>query len=365
MRSAAMISANAIREPSVAQTQDIRFERHGTAGVITLDRPRALNAVSHDMVRQLAAQLRRCRDDPAVTRVIVTAAGGRAFSAGGDLRSLYELEQSGQHEAALGYFRDEYALNSLIQLYPKPYVALIDGIVMGGGVGVSIHGSHRIAGDRFLFAMPEVGLGFFPDIGATWFLPRLPGELGVYCALTGERLNAADGVTGGVATHRVSSDRLADLRDALCGATPVDAIVAAFADPAGAGPVTVRREAINRLFAGDRIEDILARLDGESGDDAQWARTTAATIRTKAPFGLKIALAQMRRGRDWSFEDCMRAEFRLASRLSRRVDFHEGVRAVIIDKDNKPRWNPGEIATVTEAEIDRCFAPIDNELVPS
>src|SRR5262245_441458 len=226
---------------------DILFERRGVAGVVTLNRPHALNAVSHDMVRALAQQLAEWEGDGAVTRVVVVANGGKAFSAGGDLRALYDLGRAGRYDEALGFFRDEYALNARIKRYRKPYVALVDGIVMGGGVGVSVHGSHRVAGDRFTFAMPERGIGFFPDVGGTWFLPRLPGELGTYCALTGERLNAADSVTAGVATHRVASARFPELIEALCGATPVDALLAAFAEPAGEGPIAGRREAIDRL----------------------------------------------------------------------------------------------------------------------
>ena len=178
-------------------------------------------------------------------------------------------------------------------------MALIDGIVMGGGVGISVHGSHRVAGDKFLFAMPEVGIGFFPDVGATWFLPRLPGELGTYCALTGERLAAADGVAGTIATQRVPSARFADLLDGLCGAVSVDAMLAAFAEPAAIGPVVAKRAVIDRLFAADRVEDILAACDREAAAgsaDADFARSTAAAIRTKSPLSLKIALAQMRAG---------------------------------------------------------------------
>src|SRR5262249_5250867 len=196
----------------------------GTAGVVILNRPQALNAVSHAMVRALAQQLADWETDVAVTRVLITASGGRAFSAGGDLRALYDLGRTGRYDEALGFFRDEYALNTQIKRYRKPYVALIDGIVMGGGVGVSVHGSHRVAGDRFSFAMPEVSIGFFPDVGGTWFLPRLPGELGAYCGLTGERLNAADSVTATVATHRVASARFPELIEALCGAASVDAL---------------------------------------------------------------------------------------------------------------------------------------------
>src|SRR5262245_7937903 len=294
---------------------EILFERRGAAGIVTLNRPKALNAITHAMVRALAAQLADWAKDDAITRVVMLAAGDRAFSAGGDIRALYELGRAGRHGEALQFWRDEYMLNTLIKRYPKPYVALIDGIVMGGGVGVSVHGSHRVARDRFEFAMPEVGIGFFPDVGATWFLPRLPGEIGTYCALTGERLKAADALAAGVATHRVGSGHFAELAEALCSAVSVDAILAAFADAASpspqgggekrGGPTMARRHLIDRIFAAGSVEEILARLDAEAvaaGSDARWTGEVAAMIRTKAPLSLKIALAQMRRGRNWSFE---------------------------------------------------------------
>src|SRR3954462_15776844 len=242
---------------------EILFERRGAAGIVTLNRPKALNAVTHGIVRALAQQLHKWEGDAAVTRVIITAAGERAFSAGGDIRALYEMGRAGRQTDMLTFWRDEYPLNAYIKRYPKPYVALIDGIVMGGGVGISVNGSHQVAGDRFSFAMPEVGIGFFPDVGATWFLPRLPGELGTWCALTGDRLKTADAVAAGVATHHVRSDRLADLTDALCGNVSVDATLAAFAESIGDGAITQKRPAIDRLLAGVRVEDILARLDAE------------------------------------------------------------------------------------------------------
>jgi enoyl-CoA hydratase len=344
---------------------DILFERRGTAGLVILNRPHALNAVSHDMVRALAQQLGQWEADPAVTRVLVTANGGRAFSAGGDLRALYDLGRAGRHDEALGFFRDEYALNARIKRYRKPYVALIDGIVMGGGVGVSVHGSHRVAGDRFVFAMPEVGIGFFPDIGATWFLPRLPGQLGTYCALTGERLDAADGVAAGVATHRVASAKLPELAEALCTAVPVDALLGAFAQPGGEGPVRARQAAIDRLFAGHRIEDILGRLDAEvaaNGTNAAFGHATAALIRTRSPTSLKIVLAQMRRGSSLDFAECMRTEFRIVSRVVRGHDLYEGIRAVIVDKDQAPGWQPPTLDAVSAAEVERHFAPLADEL---
>jgi enoyl-CoA hydratase len=347
------------------ETEDILFARHGTAGLVTLNRPQALNAVSLGMVRALARQLAEWERDGAVTRVVVTANGTRAFSAGGDLRALYDLGRAGRYEEALVYFREEYALNARIKRHRKPYVALIDGIVMGGGVGISVHGSHRVAGDKFTFAMPEVSIGFFPDIGATWFLPRLPGQLGTYCALTGERLAADDGVAAGIATHRVASARLPDLIEALCGAVPVDAILGAFAQPAAAGPVAAHRGAIDRLFGPDRVEDILAALDAEgstNGEEAAFADAVAALMRTKSPTSLKLTREQIRRGAALDFTDCMRTEFRIVSRIVHGHDLYEGIRAVIIDKDQAPRWRPPTLAEVSAADVERHFAPLADEL---
>jgi enoyl-CoA hydratase len=357
---------------------EILLDRRGTAGIVTLNRPAALNAVTRAMVRTLREALEGWRHDGAVSRVVLMAAGGRAFSAGGDLRHIYEAGRAGRQEEAIAFWREEYSLNAMIKHYPKPYVALIDGIVMGGGVGVSVHGSHRIAGDRFAFAMPEVGIGFFPDVGATWFLPRLPGEIGTYCALTGERLKAADALAAGIATNRVASARFAELVEALCSAVPVDVILASrerekdAATPsesppqeAEPGPVMARRSAIDRIFAAGSVEEILARLDAEAAtaeSNARWAGDVAATIRTKAPLSLKIALAQMRRGRNWSFEECMRAEFRVVSRVAYGHDFYEGIRAVIIDKDNRPRWHPPTLADATAESVERHFGPLPSEL---
>src|SRR5665213_2133516 len=326
---------------------EIIFERRGAAGIVTLNRPKALNAVTHALVKALRAQLDAWAQDEAITRVVVTAAGERAFSAGGDIRALTDLGKAGRHDEALQFWRDEYPLNAAIKNFRKPYVALIDGIVMGGGVGVSVHGSHRVAGDRYTFAMPEVGIGFFPDVGATWFLPRMPGERGAYCALTGERFGIADAVGGGIATHRIPSARFGALLDGLTGTVSVDALLSAFSEAPGEGPIMARHGAIDRLFAGGRVEDILAALDSEASSksaDAEWAGKTAAVLRTKSPLSLKLALAQVRRGKEWDFAACMRAEFRIVSRIIHGHDFYEGVRAVIVDKDNKPRWQPATLA---------------------
>ena len=241
-------------------SDDLLFERRGAAGLVTLNRPHALNAVSLAMVRELTRQLAEWETDPTVTRVIVASRDPRAFSAGGDVRALYDLGRAGRFDEALGYFREEYALNTHIKSYRKPYVALIDGIVMGGGVGISVHGSHRVAGDKFAFAMPEVGIGFFPDVGATWFLPRLPGRLGTYCALTGARLDGADAVVAGIATHRVPSARFPNLIESLCDADPVEESLAACAQSPARGAAAARRNAITAWFEADQVEEILGAL---------------------------------------------------------------------------------------------------------
>ena len=346
-------------------SDDLLFERRGAAGLITLNRPHALNAVSLAMVRELTRQLAEWETDPAVTRVIVASRDPRAFSAGGDVRALYDLGRAGRFDEALGYFREEYALNTHIKSYRKPYVALIDGIVMGGGVGISVHGSHRVAGDKFAFAMPEVGIGFFPDVGATWFLPRLPGRLGTYCALTGERLDGADAVVAGIATHRVPSAQFPNLIESLCDADPVEESLAACAQSPARGAAAARRNAITAWFEADQVEEILGALDAEGamqGPNAAFAAETAALMRTKSPTSLKLALAQMRRGATLDFAECMRTEFRIVSRVVRGHDFYEGVRAVIIDKDQAPQWQPASLAAVDPAEVERHFAPVGHEL---
>jgi enoyl-CoA hydratase len=345
-------------------SEDVLFERRSSAGLVILNRPKALNALTHEMVQALHAQLKIWARDDAVSRVVVTANGERAFCAGGDIRALYDLGRAGKQKEALGFFREEYALNAFIKRYPKPYVSLIDGLVMGGGVGISLHGSHRIAGDRYSFGMPEVSIGFFPDVGATYALPRLPGEIGTFCALTGNRLGVADAVLSSAATHHVNSHRLSALLEALCGAEPVNSVLSSFMTMPGAGEIVPRRRAIDRLFAYDHVEDIVAGLEREAvsgSGDAAWAAETAQTMRAKSPTSLKIALAQMRLGKTRSFEECMAIEFRIVSRILYGHDLYEGVRAVIVDKDNKPLWRPAALAEVSDAEIARHFAPLGSD----
>jgi enoyl-CoA hydratase len=342
----------------MADEVEIHCERRGAAGVITLDRPQALNAITLTMVREMRGALDAWRQDPAVTRVVLAAAGEKAFCAGGDIRQLYELGRAGRIEEALGFWREEYALNALIERYPKPYVSLIDGIVMGGGVGVSLHGSHRVAGERYLFAMPEVSIGFFPDVGATYALPRLPGETGTYIALTGERIRVADALALGLATHAVPSGALAALCDALAEDDDVDEVLRSFTRDPGPPPIDRHRAAIDRCFSAESVPAILARLDEDAVQGSEFAHKTAATIRAKSPTSLNIALEQMRRGKDLSFEAAIRTEFRIVSRIVEGHDFYEGVRATIIEKDGAPKWRPASLEAVDAQDVARHFADL-------
>ena len=242
---------------------EITCERRGASGAVFLNRPQALNAITLNMVRELTRALDEWEQEPAIRNVVVTAAASKAFSAGGDIRLLYEQGGAGDHAAQLDFWREEYRLNRRIRLYPKPYVALVDGIVMGGGVGVSLHGSHRIAGDKFSFAMPEVGIGFFPDVGATYFLPRLPGTTGMYLALTGLRASASDAVHLGLASAYVPSARFDELANALSEGELTDAAVARLRSDIAPGPIVANRALIDRCFSGANPTEILARLDAE------------------------------------------------------------------------------------------------------
>ncbi|MEX2127523.1 MAG: enoyl-CoA hydratase/isomerase family protein [Xanthobacteraceae bacterium] len=340
---------------------EVLFERRGAAGIVTLNRPQALNAFGTETVRAMRPQLANWASDRAITRVAIKAAGGRAFAAGGDVRAVYDLHKSGRTIEAIDFWREEYQLNAEIKRFPKPYIALIEGICMGGGVGLSVHGSHRIAGDRYLFAMPEVSIGFFPDVGATYALSRMPGRAGTYLALTGARLGPGEGIGLGLATHRVATARFPELLDALAADDDVDGTLAAFGTSPEPNTLASRMDLIGRAFSGATVEAILENLDREakgSGEDARFAGEQAAAIRTESPTSLKIALEQMLRGPKLDFAAAMRTEFRIVNRVARGHDFYEGVRATLIDKDNQPRWKPASLAEVSEEQVAAYFAPL-------
>ncbi len=339
---------------------EILFERRGAIGLITLNRPHVLNALTYNMVKLLQPQLEVWAQDSAVQLVVIRAAGEKAFCAGGDIRVLHDQGKARSLEV-ISFYRDEYRLNRYIKRYPKPYVALMSGINMGGGVGVSVHGSHRIASERLLFAMPETGIGLFPDVGGTSFLPRCPGKVGLYLGLTGARLKAADAIFAGIADAYVPSDRHEALVQRLAEGEAVDGAIAAEAADAGEARLEERLGDINKCFAGNSVAHILSRLDAEGGE---WAVKTAATIRAKAPLSTRVAYQQIRAGAGLDFEACMALEFRLINRFMSAPDFYEGVRAVVIDKDHAPKWQPAVLEAVTDEMVERCFAPLgENELI--
>ena len=333
-------------------SEDILFEVSGGLALVTLNRPVALNALTTDMIHRFDAQLAAWEKDPAVRRVAVRGAGEKAFCAGGDIRALYD----GRGKAITAeFFRSEYRLNRRIFHYPKPYIALMDGITMGGGVGVSVHARHRVVCEATMLAMPETGIGLFPDVGATYFLPRMPGRLGPYMALTGARLRAADCLYGGLADHFVPAARHDDLIEALRSEHVVDAVLRDFVADPGASALARGRDAIDRCFAGDAVEALEAALAAEGGE---WAEKTLKTMAGRSPTSQKIALRQIALGAGLDFDDCMRLEFRLSQHCMARHDFFEGVRAVVIDKDQTPQWKPARLADVSDALVAEYFAPL-------
>ncbi|MEM9170937.1 MAG: enoyl-CoA hydratase/isomerase family protein [Pseudomonadota bacterium] len=352
---------------TASSSDDILFETANGWGVVTMNRPAALNALTSDMVVAYRAQLAAWSDDPSVNAVLVKGAGEKAFCAGGDIRWLRDTAQR-DPDAACDFFRAEYANNVAIQEFAKPYVSLIDGVVMGGGVGVSVHGDFRVAGDRTLFAMPETGIGLVPDVGGGHFLPRLKDGLGLYYGLTGARAKAADCIAAGVATHYVPTDAMADLEARLFAlafdddpyAAVKGALDAAGQDP-GAAPVDERRALIAKTFTpGAGVDDVLAALKAEGSETAQ---AIAGEIARMSPTSLKLTAEQLRRGADLDFRHVMRMEFRLVHNIMRGHDFFEGVRAQIIDKDRNPSWSPPSLDAVDAATVAGYFADLgDKEL---
>ena len=334
------------------------IERRGVAGVVILNRPQALNALTLTMVRLIAAALEAWERDPGVTRVVLLAAGDKAFCAGGDIRRLYELGRAGDHARQLTFWREEYQLNERIKSYPKPIVALIDGIVMGGGVGISVNAAAcRVAGGRFVFAMPEVGIGFFPDVGATFVLPRLPHKAGIYMGLTGFRASAGDALALGLADAFVPSDAFDALAEALEVDAPIRGVLDRFAAKAPPAELIAEAQRLESCFSLDTRADILeALLDAERNALTSAARARAAMLE-KSPTSHAIALRQMKIGPALDFKEALRVEFRIVSRVCRGRDFYEGVRALIVDKDNRPRWSQPP----TEGEVDSYFAPLGEE----
>jgi len=347
---------------ALADTEgDLIARREGSAGIIRLNRPKAINAVTLEMIRDIEKALDAFETDPDVVVILLEGAGERGLCAGGDIRALWE---SSKVRGDLGkiLWREEYILNARIAKFPKPYVAFMDGIVMGGGVGLSAHSSHRVVTEKTKLAMPEVGLGFFPDVGGTWLLSRAPGEIGTYFGLTGQTMNGADAIHAGFADAVVPSDKLPALREVLTKVRPgtssaeVKTLIDRFATGATAGPVAAMQPKIDGWLARDRMEDIVTALQR---DGSELAQATLKTLGEKSPRGMVVTLKLLRLARaSSSLEECLVREYRAALEVFASDDFREGVRAAVIDKDRSPKWSPPRIEDVTSEMVAPYFAEI-------
>jgi len=337
----------------------IRVE--GRAGRITLNRPDALNALTYGMLTDIVGALAAWQSDPAVELVILDGAGDRALCAGGDVISLYNARSGGSAanpDFAARFWRDEYQLNSAIHHYPKPYVAIMDGIVMGGGVGLSAHGRHRIVTEKTMVAMPETTIGLIPDVGGTWLLGRAQGRFGEYLGLTGARMNGSDAIQMGFADTFVSRSRVPDLVRALTASSggDVEAVIEDAAEPVPLSPIAARHDLISRIFSADSVEAIVEKSLGSADEVAQRIH---ADLATRSPLALKLTLEAIRRARGYaSLEEALEVEYRLVTRLYDKGEFIEGIRALLVDKDKAPKWQPPTLAEVSRSLVEQYFAPL-------
>lgn len=341
-------------------TQEVLFERRGSLGLITLNRPEALNALNHNMVNLVAEALETFRNDDSVQTVAIRGAGERGLCAGGDIVSLYRDATEGGGSASAQFWADEYRLNAAIDAYPKPYVAIQDGIVLGGGIGVSAHGSHRIVTEKTRIGFPEVTIGFVPDVGASWLLSRAPHSLGTRIALTGEHIGAADAILVGLSDTFVPRDSIAELLT-LLETLPADEAIARVAGAAPEGKLAATTGWSDEVFGASTVDAILEALEQQGEDGA----ALAADIRQKSPTSLAVTVEMLRQGRETSsLAESLQMEYRIAIRAHGNHDFVEGVRAQVIDKDRNPKWNPAELSDVTDDIVATYFeAPRQGDLV--
>lgn len=356
---------------AMSTDSEVILETAGNKGIITLNRPKALNSLNLNMIRKIYPQLKDWQSDPAVKLVIVKSSGDRAFCAGGDVRALVEAHKAGNPTLAEEFFREEYQLNNLIGTLQIPYIALIDGITMGGGIGISVHGAYRVCTERTVCAMPEAAIGFFPDVGGSYFLPKLPGKIGLFLALTGYRLQGRDVFKAGIATHFVDTNNLKNLENDLMrlenpSLSDIDRILLKFQEQC---EVDYKKEfalkpvmgKMNNVFEADSVEKIMEALQKEGSD---WSRKQHDIMKKLSPTSLKVAFQQLKRGANMTLQDNLKMEYRLCQRFMADHDFHDGVRAVLIDRDNKPNWKPASLEEVSDEKIDSYFKPLptDKEL---
>ena len=342
---------------------DIQFLQIDSLAFITLNRPQALNALTFEMVTSLYQQLKEWENNPNVKAVVIQNTGNKAFCAGGDIKQVYENRD--HPNKGNQFFWREYQLNHYIHHYPKPYIALLDGITMGGGVGISLHGNtYRIATANFTFAMPETGIGFFPDVGGTYLLSRCPGYTGTYLALTGARLKAADAIILGLIDYFIPAEKKPLLNETLVSTkftsntqADIKTVIQSYNSTPPAASLTEHRQLIDECFKFDTLENILAALQQQ---DNEWSTHTLKTLQSKSPMSLKVTLQALRRATKLNFDQCMQMEYRLATHFLANNDFYEGVRAVLVDKDQKPKWQPNNIQAVTQEMVDTYFALLPN-----
>lgn len=337
---------------------DLVIGTNHAAGQITLNRPAALNALNTAMRTAMAAAFPRWARDPEIYAVVISSASDRAFCAGGDLREMVDWGRN-RRGAAIRSLAQEYELNWLLECFAKPTVSLINGAVMGSGVGVSLYGTHRVAGGNYRFAMPETGVGLFPDVGAAWALARQPDEIGTYLGLTGRAIGRADAYRLGLVTHCIPGSRFGEVAAALADADPVDPVLDLRHEDPGAGELVALAPAIAHCFSPDSVAGIIARLQAVRGAEAGWAQGVLADLATRSPTSLKITLRHVRRARDLDLRATLAQDYRLACRCLEGRDLYEGVRALLIDRDRAPKWQPARIEDVSEAAVDAYFAPLD------
>jgi enoyl-CoA hydratase len=336
---------------------EVLLAEEGRAGIVRLNRPKALNALTLGMIRALEPFYHRCAKNPHIYGLVLEAEG-RAFCAGGDIRAVYEWVKSSPEDADR-YYAEEYQHNWTLECLRKPHVSLMNGIVMGGGIGLSLYGTLRIASENLRFAMPETGIGFFPDIGGGWFLPRMPGSTGLYLGLTGKIVDRADAYYVGVATHCIPAAQFGAVRAAMIEGEPIDAVVQGLHVHPGEGLIEKLRDPIDRIFSAPSVEEIFRRLEREDGVWRDWASETLDTLTKRSPLSLKVTFEQLRRGKAYgTLKEALIVEYRLAHRMIRQPDFVEGVRAVIVDKDQSPKWVPSSLENVSDAFVKSLFDPL-------
>ena len=350
-------SADTSRSGHADTAEDILLQEDHAAGLVTLNRPAALNAMTTAMRVAMAEAFPRWSRDPEIYAVVIRSRSPRAFCAGGDIRELAQWGRSDRAKAVKS-LADEYALNWLLECFMKPTVSLIDGVVVGTGVGISLYGTHRVAGERYRFAMPETGIGLFPDDGVSWAFARMPDAIGMYLGLTGRAIGRADAYRLGLATHCIPASRFDEIQAGLADADPVDDLLDARHEDPGPGEIDPLRAAIARCFSADSVEAIITRLGAERGATSGWAQEVIAELQQRSPTSLKITHRHIRAAQSLDLRATLAQDFRLACRCLEANDFYEGVRAQLIDRDRAPKWQAQSLADVSDAMLESYFAPL-------